>query len=125
MSERPTPPGRTPEEAPVDPSDFYSRVWALVERIPAGRVTTYGHIAETLGARRSARLVGWALTAAVGRPGVPCHRVVNRSGALTGARHFETPLVMEERLRAEGVGFDDEGRVRMEDHVWIPGEEGG
>jgi O-6-methylguanine DNA methyltransferase len=105
-----------------EPSDFYTRVWSVVERIPYGRVTTYGHIAEHLGARRSARLVGWALNAASGMP-IPCHRVVNRFGGLTGAHHFGGPFIMEDLLRSEGVAFDEDGCVMMERHLWIPGEE--
>lgn len=114
-------------------SDFFDRVWNIVADIPLGKVTTYGHIAEALGTRRSARAVGWALKA-VGRArrsegdtgapsgveGLPCHRVVNRLGELSGKRHFETPDVMEERLRAEGVAFTKDGAVDLEKHLWVP-----
>ena len=103
-------------------SDFFQRVWAVVEKIPAGRVTTYGDVAGHLGARSAARTVGWALKAAAGTD-LPCHRVVNRFGALTGRRHFEGPHVMEERLRSEGVTFTGEGHVDLEKHLWTPGEE--
>ncbi len=106
-----------------DRSDFFQRVWDVVAEIPLGRVTTYGHIAEHLGAKRSARVVGWAMKAAAGTA-LPCHRVVNRRGALTGRLHFETPTVMEERLRSEGVAFTDEGEVDLERHLWIPGPPG-
>jgi len=103
-------------------ASFFDRVRAVVAEIPPGRVTTYGDIAEYLGRREGARTVGWALNDAVGT-GLPCHRVVNRFGALTGRRHFETPDVMEERLRSEGVTFTDEGHVDLEAHRWVPGEE--
>ncbi len=53
-------------------------------------------------------------------PLVPCHRVVNRAGALTGRLHFPTPTWMEERLRAEGVSFLDDGRVDLDRHLWVP-----
>jgi O-6-methylguanine DNA methyltransferase len=106
----------------ADDESFYERVWAVVAQIPPGRVTTYGDIAQYLGRRGAARTVGWALNAAVGS-GLPCHRVVNRNGALTGKRHFETPDVMEERLRSEGVTFTEEGQVDLEAHRWVPGEE--
>jgi O-6-methylguanine DNA methyltransferase len=106
---------------PSDQASFFDRVWAVVAQIPPGRVTTYGAIAERLGSRRAARTVGWALKAAVGT-GLPCHRVVNRYGALTGKRHFEGPYVMEERLRGEGVAFTDEGCVDLGAHFWDPGE---
>ncbi|MDX1531009.1 MAG: methylated-DNA--[protein]-cysteine S-methyltransferase [Rhodothermales bacterium] len=101
-------------------SDFFERVYAVVAEIPPGRVTTYGHVAEHLGMKRSARTVGWALKAAAGTD-LPCHRVVNRRGALTGRLHFETPDAMEERLRAEGVAFNDDGEVVLERHLWVPG----
>lgn len=105
---------------PDDRSDFFQRVWDVVAEIPHGRVTTYGHIAEHLGAKRSARVVGWAMKAAAQMP-LPCHRVVNRRGALSGRLHFETPTVMEERLRSEGVAFNEEGEVDLDEHLWIPG----
>lgn len=100
-------------------SDFFERVYDVVARIPPGRVATYGDIAEHVGSRSSARTVGWALNAAVGS-GLPCHRVVNRFGALTGKRHFEGPDVMEERLRSEGVAFQDDGTVDLDAHRWMP-----
>lgn len=98
---------------------FYDSVWQVLAEIPAGRVTTYGDIAEYVGTRAAARTVGWALNAAVGS-GLPCHRVVNRYGALTGARFFETPDVMEERLRSEGVVFEEDGTVDLDAHLWLP-----
>ncbi len=104
----------------TDRSDFFARVWDVVAKIPPGKVATYGDIAEHLGVRSAARTVGWALKAAGGR-GLPCHRVVNRLGALTGRRHFEGPHVMEERLRSEGVTFTEDGCVDLEKHRWIPG----
>ncbi len=102
--------------------DFFARVWEVVARIPPGRVTTYGHIAEYLGTRSAARTVGWALNAAAGS-NLPCHRVVNRRGELTGRMHFEGPFVMEERLRSEGITFTEDGRVDLSRHLWIPGQD--
>jgi len=103
----------------AEPSDFFQRVWAVVEEIPYGRVTTYGDIAEHLGTRSAARTVGWALNAAVGS-GLPCHRVVNRKGALSGKLHFGGPYVMEDLLRSEGVTFTEDGRVDLKKHRWVP-----
>ena len=104
---------------PAGRKDFFERVYAVVARIPPGRVTTYGRIAEHLGVRSAARTVGWALNGAVGT-GLPCHRVVNRRGALSGARHFETPTAMEERLRSEGVAFNAHSEVVLDQHLWEP-----
>jgi O-6-methylguanine DNA methyltransferase len=107
------------------PPDFFERVWAVVARIPPGRVTTYGRIAEHLGTRSSSRAVGYALNAVARADAdplaVPCHRVVNRFGALTGRMHFDTPDAMEERLRAEGVAFTEDGCVDLDRHLWEPG----
>lgn len=103
-----------PDDAPPD---FAARVCALVEAIPHGKVSTYGRIAAAAGSPRASRTVGWILHGGVSS-GLPCHRVVNRVGALSGARHFETPFAMEERLRGEGVTFDDDGRVRLDRHLW-------
>lgn len=102
-------------------SDFYQRVYALVQRVPPGRVTTYGHLAAALGLRSSARMVGWALNAIPLhlRLEIPAHRVVNRFGELSGKMHFETPFVMRERLEAEGVTFIGDA-VNMKVHLWIP-----
>ena len=110
-----------PDNTGDDRNDFFERVWDVVAQIPPGKVTTYGDIAEHLGARSSARTVGWALNAAMGS-GLPCHRVVNRFGALSGKRYFEGPHVMEERLRSEGITFTDDGHVDLEQHRWTPGE---
>lgn len=101
-----------------DQKHFFLRVLDVVSQIPEGKVTTFGHIARYLGMRSSARTVGWALQGA--GPFVPCHRVVNRKGALTGRMRFETPFVMEERLICEGVTFDEDGCVDLSKHLWDP-----
>jgi methylated-DNA-[protein]-cysteine S-methyltransferase len=62
---------------------FNQKVWALTARIPSGKVTTYGHIARTLGTN-AYRAVGLAMNRNPYAPAVPCHRVVGSNGALTG-----------------------------------------
>lgn len=99
--------------------DFFDRVYDIVAKIPCGKVSTYGYIAEACGTRASARTVGWAINGAK-ESGLPCHRVVNRFGALTGRLHFGSPFIMEELLRSEGVEFDKNGNVRMDKHLWVP-----
>jgi methylated-DNA-protein-cysteine methyltransferase-like protein len=103
-------------------NDFYRRVYELARQIPFGRVTTYGHIAEALGAKSSARMVGWAMNAvdsAHRATDVPAHRVINRNGELSGKHHFATPTLMRELLEAEGVEFIGEA-VNLEKHLWKP-----
>ena len=104
-------------------SDFAERVYAVVSRIPPGRVTTYGRIGRALGAPRSARLVGWMLNVAPADRDVPAHRVVNRNGILTGAPHFGHPDLMRHLLEDEGVTFIDEITVDLDAHLWDPADD--
>lgn len=97
--------------------NFYTKVYELVRRVPPGFVTTYGAIAAELGTRASARMVGYALHAAVGSD-VPAHRVVNRFGALTGKHHFGHPDLMKQLLLEEGVTFNPDDTVKMEQHFY-------
>lgn len=99
--------------------DFFERVYMIVRKIPKGKVTTYGHIAAALGAKSSARMVGWAMNASHGDSSIPAHRVVNRTGALTGKMHFETPTLMRELLEMENIQFKGDV-VDMKKHLWIP-----
>jgi methylated-DNA-protein-cysteine methyltransferase related protein len=81
--------------------NFFENVYEVVRLVPKGRVTTYGAVAAYLGAKSSSRMVGWAM---FGCPkGVPAHRVVNRTGLLTGKHHFAKPDMMEKLLKKEGV----------------------
>ena len=108
------------KKSSVDPKkkDFFNKVYAVAKRIPYGKVTTYGHIAEVCGIKSSARTVGWALNGC--GSDIPAHRVVNRYGALTGRIHFGDPNLMEDLLRSEGIEFDKNGCVKLENHLWLP-----
>jgi methylated-DNA-protein-cysteine methyltransferase-like protein len=94
-------------------------VYKVVAKIPYGKVSTYGAIAEYCGIKSSARTVGWAINGA-SASNLPCHRVVNRVGALTGKFHFGDPNLMEELLKSEGVKFKEDGCVDMTKHFWHP-----
>lgn len=109
---------------PAGQSNFHDQVFAIVARIPAGRVTTYGWIARALNAPRSARIVGWVLHSGARRKEVPCHRVINRDGELSGAWAWGDPQVMRQLLEAEGVEFDERGRVNLRRFGWEPDAEG-
>lgn len=95
------------------------RVFAVVAAIPFGRVTTYGAIARAIGQPQGARAVGWALHQA-DDSGLPCHRVVNRVGFLSGGWHFGHPDVMADLLHAEGVPFSAPYQVDLEACLWLP-----
>lgn len=103
--------------------DFFEAVYQIVRLIPHGRVTTYGAIAEALGAKQAARMVGWAMNACHRLNDVPAHRVVNRSGMLTGKMHFENEMDMQRRLEAEGVSIVDDQVQDFSHRFWNPGTE--
>jgi len=103
---------------------FFQDVYDVVRQIPKGRVTSYGAIAEFLGTKLSARMVGWAMNAAhQAKPKVPAQRVVNRNGMLTGRMHFSTPDEMESLLKKEGIAVKNETIVNFEKHFWDPSAE--
>ncbi len=99
---------------------FAAKVYAIVACIPRGKVTTYGRIARTIGDPRGARMVGWALMDAVQQADLPCHRVVNRVGLLSGGWHFGHPEVMRGLLLDEGVPFIDNYQVDLKAAGWDP-----
>lgn len=104
-------------------ADFFERVYEVVKLIPKGRVTSYGAIANYLGAKRSSRMVGWAMNAAHQHPEIPAHRVVNRQGLLTGKMHFADPNEMEQRLALEGINVVNDQVQDFKTVYWNPIEE--
>lgn len=101
--------------------DFFEQVYQVVRLIPEGRVTSYGAIAKYLGRKGGARMVGWAMNASHNQiKYVPAHRVVNRSGLLTGKAHFNPPQSMEERLSVEGILVKDDQIQDFNNHFWDP-----
>ncbi len=102
------------------PLGFFERVYALVKRIPRGRVATYAQIATLLGAPRSARVVGWAMHGTPKGSGVPWHRVVQRGGSLSPTVCPADPGRQRRLLAREGVAFRLDGRIDMATHQWNP-----
>ena len=100
--------------------NFFERVYAIVRQIPYGKVTSYGAIAKALGTARSARMVGWAMNASHHLEDVPAHRVVNRSGLLSGKYHFEGTNLMQQLLESEGIKVVDNQIIDFENHFWNP-----
>ena len=103
--------------------NFFALVYEVVKLIPPGRVTSYGAIANYLGAKGSARMVGWAMNAAHNLPEVPAHRVVNRQGLLTGRHHFDPRNPMQARLEAEGIEVVDHQIREFASVFWDPAVE--
>ena len=99
---------------------FFEKVYSIVKQIPVGRVSTYGAIANAIGAPGAARMVGWAMNASHGIVGIPAHRVVNRNGLLTGKAHFANPNLMQELLENEGIKVKNDQIINFEQHLWLP-----
>jgi len=103
-------------------SNFFDKCYEVARQIPYGRVTSYGAIATYLAAPRSARAVGYAMTASHGKD-VPAHRVVNRKGLLTGKHHFDGINLMQQLLENEGIQVKDNQIQNFESVFWDPAKE--
>ena len=104
--------------------NFFELVFEVARQIPKGKVTSYGAIAECLGTKSSARMVGWAMNGAHKViPKVPAHRVVNRLGILSGKHHFSPPGKMEKLLKKEGIKVKNDQVVDFKKKFWNPVEE--
>ena len=104
----------------MDKTSFFKDVFEVAKLIPKGRVTSYGAIAEYLGIKSSARMVGWAMNQAHTNPEVPAQRVVNRNGLLTGKHHFSPPGQMQELLELDGVKVEKDQVVNFKELFWNP-----
>tara|TARA_B110000459_G_scaffold59749_1_gene66967 strand:+ start:1329 stop:1655 length:327 start_codon:yes stop_codon:yes gene_type:complete len=102
-----------------DSSLFFDKCYEVVRLIPFGRVTSYGAVARYLGAAKSARMVGYAMTASHNKD-VPAHRVVNRKGLLTGKHHFEGANLMQQLLESEGIQVKENQIIDFESVFWDP-----
>ena len=99
--------------------NFFESVYNVVNLIPFGRVTSYGAIANYLGAKRSARLVGYAMNSSHEKD-VPAHRVVNRKGLLTGKHHFAGTNLMQQLLESEGILVKNNQIQDLDTVFWDP-----
>jgi methylated-DNA-protein-cysteine methyltransferase-like protein len=104
--------------------NFFQMVYKVVELIPKGKVTSYGAIAKYLSSPRSSRMVGWAMNNSHGvNPGLPAHRVVNRTGFLSGKTYFGLGDEMANLLRSEGIQVENDQILNFKSHFWDPSEE--
>lgn len=105
----------------MDELSFFDQVYQVVRLIPYGRVSSYGAIASYLGTKGSARMVGYAMNSShTAVPGVPAHRVLNRTGLLTGKFHFGTPNMMQQLLENEGVEIVNDSVKNFKSIFWDP-----
>ena len=99
---------------------FFEKVYNVVKKVPVGRVTTYGAIARHIGSPNSSRMVGWAMNASHQKSDVPSHRVVNRTGLLSGKHHFYGSDLMKQLLENEGVNIENDKVIDFEEVFWDP-----
>jgi methylated-DNA-protein-cysteine methyltransferase-like protein len=98
---------------------FNERVYKIVRLIPEGKVLSYGRVAELIEVPNGARAVGWALAALTSNSDVPWHRVINSQRECSQRNDPSAAQRQRERLEAEGIVFDDNGRV-PKSAVWTP-----
>lgn len=102
-------------ELPPEHERLYSRIYAIVRQIPAGKVATYGQIAEIAG-DCTARVVGYAMAAAP--DDVPWQRVINAQGKVSPRADSWGTEVQRLRLQEEGILFDADHKVDLAQVRW-------
>ena len=100
----------------MEGSDLYERIYAIVQRIPEGKVTTYGRIAEIAGC--GARQVGYAMSAMPLHAPVPWHRVINALGKISMRSRGDGASTQRDLLEAEGIHFSPTGAVDLDVYGW-------
>ena len=98
-------------------SSFFAKVYRLVQRVPSGRVVSYGAVARMLEHPHAARTVGWAMHSIPQGMDVPWWRVINSKGRISLSRR-DGASRQRELLEAEGVAFDERGFVDWERYGW-------
>lgn len=110
------------QRAVEETEGYRERVYEIVRRIPAGRVMTYGQLAEILGEGYTARTVGFAMHSA-DEETTPWQRVINAQGACSTGRVILPPDKQQRLLEAEGIIFDERGRCDLGRYRWTPEEQ--
>jgi len=101
-------------------ADSYGRIYRVVERIPEGRVATYGQVATIAGLAGHARQVGYALHALPDGSPLPWHRVINAKGEVSLRAEPGREGYQRHLLEEEGVAFNAGGRVNLDRFLWEP-----
>lgn len=106
-------------------SELYRAIYAVVRRIPRGRVATYGQVAELAGIPGGGRVAGAAMKVSAPEQGLPWHRVIGKRSRGVGLIRIHDPVgagIQRSMLEDEGVTVSDAGSIKLADHGWLPGE---
>jgi methylated-DNA-protein-cysteine methyltransferase-like protein len=104
---------------PIKAQDAYGRIWAVVKKIPPGRVATYGQVAAAAGFAKQPRMAGYAMHNLPVGTKIPWHRVINAQGRISFPVDSEGWRRQKQCLEAEGVLFIN-GRVDLKRQRWQP-----
>ncbi len=104
----------------MEQKERYLRIYQTIQKIPRGKVATYGQIARLAGFPGYARQVGYALHATPDDMEIPWHRVINAKGEISLKPTGPYDQVQRQMLEAEGVQFDGAGRVPLKIFQWQP-----
>ena len=96
---------------------IYQKIHHIISLIPSGKVSTYGQIAEIVGGC-TARMVGYAASAVPQDSDIPWQRVINYKGGISQRRIGSGELLQQKLLEAEGIEFDQYGRINLEYFRW-------
>ena len=117
----PATPARKKKRAIANPDSTRQRIYAVVRRVPRGKVATYGQIAMLAGLEGQARQVGYAMAAVPSSSAVPWHRIINAQGRVSmRSTGTGSTVVQQQLLEREGVVFDGGGRVSLSRFRWNP-----
>jgi len=94
----------------------FEKIYEVVSKIPRGKVTTYGLIADYLGISNP-RIVGYALHCNKDSDNIPCHRVVNKNGGLAPGYAFGGLRIQKQLLEQEGIEFEGL-KVKIDSHLF-------
>lgn len=95
--------------------DFTKQVIQIIQSIPPGAVMTYGQVSAAAGNRRGARQVSRILHTMSQKHELPWHRVINAKGEISFTKNNQ-----RDRLEAEGIVFNIQGKVDLERYRWFP-----
>lgn len=97
---------------------FYDKVYEVVQKIPSGKVSTYGQIAFLCGSPRASRAVGYALHNNKNPDEIHCYRIVNRHGNLAESFAFGGIEQQKILLELDGITVSEEYKVDLKAYLW-------